>query len=193
VNLAGSRANRIACDRSADELVRIHVDLIVTIGTEATVAARDATATIPIAMLSAADPAGTGLVESLAQPGRNVTGISMVGPEMEAKRLALLREVIPHAHRVGVLVDPTTAVSGYSRTESEATYERLGLEPIFMEVSAREMLGEAVAEMARRRVQAVIVHRSVLFSLNARTIMDAALAHSLPVSVDDRGMLDTGA
>jgi putative ABC transport system substrate-binding protein len=66
------------------------------------------------------------------------------------------------------------------------------LEPIFVEVSARERLDEAVTEMARRRVQAVIVHRSVLFSLNAQTIMDAALAHSLPVSVEDRGMLEAG-
>ena len=176
----------------ADELVRIHVDIIVTIGTDATVAARDATATIPIVMLSAADPVGTGLVESLARPGRNVTGISMVGPDIEAKRLALLREVVPNARRVGVLVDPKTTVSGYSRGESEATYQRLGLEPIFVEVSAREKLDEAVTEMARRRVQAVIVHRSVLFSLNAQTIMDAALAHSLPVCVEDRGMLEAG-
>jgi putative ABC transport system substrate-binding protein len=168
------------------------VDIIVTIGTDATVAARDATAAIPIVMLSAADPVGTGLVESLARPGRNVTGTSMVGPDIEAKRLALLREVVPSAHRVGVLVDPTTAVSGYSRSESEATYQTLGLEPIFVEVSAREKLDEALAEMARRRVQAVMVHRSVLFSLNAQTIMDTALARSLPVFVEDRGMLEAG-
>ena len=176
----------------AEELVRTPVDLIVTIGTDATVAARDATGAIPIVMLSAADPVGTGLVERLARPGRNVTGISMIGPDIEAKRLALLREVVPNAHRLGVLVDPTTAVSGYSRNESEATYRKLGFEPIFVEVSKSEKLNEAVVEMAWRRIQVLIVQRSVLFTLNAQTIMQAALAHSLPASVEDRGMLEAG-
>jgi putative ABC transport system substrate-binding protein len=96
----------------AQELVELHVEIIVTIGTDATMAARSATAAIPIIMLSAADPVGAGLVANLAHPGGNVTGISMVGPELEAKRVTLLLEIVPNAAHIGILVNPATAVSG---------------------------------------------------------------------------------
>lgn len=157
----------------AQELVGVGVEIIVTIGTEATVAARKATGTIPIIMVSAADPVGAGLVASLAHPGGNVTGISMVGPELEVKRIALLREIVPSVRRVGVLVDPTTAVSGYSRTASESALKALGAQPVFIEVASADGLEEAVAAAVDRGAQAVLRHR-------------------LPAIVEDRGMLDPG-
>jgi putative ABC transport system substrate-binding protein len=176
----------------ADELVRFQVELIVTIGTDATVAARNATASVPIVMLSAADPVGAGLVVSLARPGGNVTGISMTGPEVETKRLALLRELLPRVQQVGVLVDPTTAVSGYSRNESEAAYRSLGLRPIFVEVTLSGGVLDAVAQVARRGGEALVVHRDVLFLLNGVKIMDAAMTYRLPAVVEDRSMLEAG-
>lgn len=176
----------------AQELVGVGVEIIVTIGTEATVAARKATGTIPIIMVSAADPVGAGLVASLAHPGGNVTGISMVGPELEVKRIALLREIVPSVRRVGVLVDPTTAVSGYSRTASESALKALGAQPVFIEVASADGLEEAVAAAVDRGAQALIVHYDVLFVLNRVKLMSAVLRHRLPAIVEDRGMLDPG-
>ncbi len=176
----------------AEELVRLHVEMIVTIGTDATIAARNATASIPIVMLSAADPVGAGLAASLAHPGGNITGISMVGPEMEVKRLALLRELVPNAQRVGVLVDPKTAVSGYSRTAIKAAYQSLGVQPIFIEVNSPDQFDYAVAEVVRRGGQALIVHRDVLFSQNRNEIMNAVSKYRLPAAVEDEGMLERG-
>jgi putative ABC transport system substrate-binding protein len=176
----------------AQELVALGVEMIVTIGTEATLAARNATATIPIIMLSAADPVGAGLVASLAHPGGNVTGVSMVGPELESKRVALLLEIVPSIRRVGVLVDPTTAVSGYSRRESESALEALGVQPVFIEITSAEGLEEAVAVASKRGAQALIVHYDVLFALNRVKLMNAVLRHRLPAVVEDRAMLEPG-
>jgi putative ABC transport system substrate-binding protein len=176
----------------ADELVRRKVELIVTIGTEATIAARDATSSIPIVMLSAADPVGAGLVASLASPGGNVTGISMVGPEIEAKRVALLREMVPDCRRIGVLVDPQTAVSGYSRAATEAAYRSAGVEPVFVEVHSPDEFDHAAAEVVRRGGQASVIHRDVLFSLHSASIMSAVSKYRLPAAVEDRSMLEAG-
>ena len=176
----------------AHALVEIGVDIIVTIGTDATVAARSATTTIPIVMLSAADPAEAGLVATLAHPGGNVTGISMVGPELEVKRVTLLREIVPNAERVGILVNPATAVSDYSPAASEAALRRLGVRAIFIEVQSVDELEEAVDLAARRGAQAVIVHRDVLFALNRGRLMTAISRHHLPAVVEDRGMIEPG-
>jgi putative ABC transport system substrate-binding protein len=176
----------------AQELVRRRVEVIVTIGTDATIAARNATRSIPIVMLSAADPVAAGLVANLAHPGGNVTGISMVGPELEMKRVALLREVLPSAERVGILVNPATAISGYSRNVSEAALQPLGVRPLFIEVTSPDELEEAVGLAARRGAQALIVHRDVLFVLHRVRLMNAVLRHRLPAIVEDRGMLEPG-
>jgi len=88
---------------SAEELVRLKVEIIGTQGTPAALAAKNATKTIPIVLWSAGDPVATGLVSSLSRPGGNVTGFSLVGPEIDAKRVELLRELVPGLLRVGVL------------------------------------------------------------------------------------------
>jgi putative ABC transport system substrate-binding protein len=176
----------------ARELVQLRVEIIVTIGTDATIAARDATITIPIIMLSAADPVGAGLVATLSHPGGNVTGISMIGPELEAKRVALLREIVPNAVRVGILVNPATAVSGYSRTVSEAALRPLGVQAIFVDVKSADEFEKSVDLAAQRGAQALVVHRDVLFALNHVKLMNAILRHRLPAIVEDRAMLDAG-
>jgi putative ABC transport system substrate-binding protein len=96
----------------AEELVRLKVELIVTQGTDATLAAKSATSTIPIVIRSSGDPVSTGLVASLARPGGNITGYSIVGPGTDAKSIALLRELVPSMQRMGVLensANPTFA------------------------------------------------------------------------------------
>src|SRR5436309_1982901 len=94
----------------AEELVRLKVELIATNGTDATLAAKNATTTIPIIIWSAGDPVRTGLVASLAQPGGNITGYSFVAPELDAKRLSLLHELLPTAQRIGVLENSTNPI-----------------------------------------------------------------------------------
>ena len=167
----------------AEELVRSRVELIVTIGSEATAAAKAATTAIPIVMLSSADPVASGLVGSLARPGGNVTGLSMVAPDLDAKRLALLHEAVPNARRIGVLVDPTTAIAGFSREETQRSFELLGLELILVQVSSSGKLNEAVAEVSRRGAQALVVHDDVLSRLNTVSVMRAALQHKLPAVI----------
>jgi putative tryptophan/tyrosine transport system substrate-binding protein len=176
----------------AQELVRLNVEIITTIGADATVAAKSATTSIPIVMLSTGDPVGSGLVAGLAHPGGNVTGISMVAPELDAKRLALLRELVPGLQRVGVLVDPTTAIAGFSRKESEQTIRSLGMRPIVVEVSSFDGVEEAIAEVVRRQGQALVVHDDVLFIRNQVKVMSAVLSHRLPAAVEGRGMLEAG-
>ena len=97
----------------AEELVRLKVEIIVTLGTPATLAAKNATNTIPIIIWAAGDPVGTGVVASLSRPGGNITGLPLLGPELDAKRLALLRELLPGLLRVGVLEE--SANPYYSR------------------------------------------------------------------------------
>ena len=176
----------------AEELVRASVDIVVTIGTDATVAAKDATKAIPIVMLSSSDPVGGGIVASLAHPGGNVTGLSMVAPDLDAKRLSLLHELLPRARRIGVLVDPSTSIAGFSREETERAFHSLGLDPVFVYISSSDKLEEAVGEVAQRGGQALVVHDDVLFRLNSDRVLRAALLHGLPAAVGGGSALDAG-
>jgi putative ABC transport system substrate-binding protein len=177
----------------AEELVRLKVEIIVTVGTAATLAAKNATTTIPILMYTAGDPVRSGLVASLSRPGGNITGFSVVGPELDAKRLALLRELLPSLQRVGVLENSTNPYYRAMRKEFEQTCRSLGLQPIFIEVAAEGELGNAIAELARRRAQALFVHRDTLFNNNRAPLMSVALRHALPTLAAYREILEAGA
>jgi putative ABC transport system substrate-binding protein len=135
----------------AEELVRLKVELIVTRSTSAAVAAKNATTSIPIVMMSAGDPVRTGLVASLARPGGNITGYSTVSPELDAKDLSLLRETLPAAQRIGVLVNPTNPISAVRQKESDQVYRSFGMQPIVIAVAGESELENAVAEIARQR------------------------------------------
>jgi putative ABC transport system substrate-binding protein len=163
----------------AEELVRLKVEIIVTAGTPAALAAKNATTTIPI-LISAGDPVRSGLVASLARPGGNITGFSLAGPETDAKKLSLLRELLPGLQRVGVLETSTNPHFRAVRREFEQTCRSLGLEPIIIEVAAAGELENAIAEMARRRAQALFVQGDALFENNRVPIMNAALRYALP-------------
>ena len=176
----------------AEELVRLKVEIIVTNGTIATLAAKNVTTSIPIVMSSSADPVRAGLVASLARPGGNVTGFSLMLPELDAKLLALLHELLPKAQRVGVLVNRTNPVSSVRLKETEHVYASLGLQPIFIDVASPDELENAVAEVARRRGQALVVVEDSLFGSYKVLIMRAALNYALPVIVGARELLEVG-
>ena len=176
----------------AEELVRLKVEIIAAWGTAATLAAKNATTTIPIVM-SAGDPVRVGLVASLPRPGGNITGFSMVGPELDAKRLALLRELLPGLQRVGVLENSSNPYYRAVREEFEQTCRSLGLQPITIEVATAGELENAIAEMARRRAQALFLQRENLFIENRIPLMSAALRYALPTLAADKEMLEAGA
>ena len=176
----------------AEELVRLKVEIIVTNGTIATVAAKNATTSIPIVMSSSGDPVRAGLVASLARPGGNVTGLSLMLPELDAKLLTLLHELMPNAQRVGVLVNRTNPVSSVRLRETEHVYASLGLEAMFIDVASPEELENAVAEVARRRGQALVVVEDSLFLSYKDPIMRAAQSYALPVIVEGRELLEAG-
>jgi putative ABC transport system substrate-binding protein len=177
----------------AEELVRLKVEIIVTDGTTATLAAKNATTTIPIIMHAVGDPVRSGLVASLAQPGGNITGISIVAPELDGKRLSLLRELLPGMQRVGVLELSTNPYYRDARKEFEQTCRSLGLQPIIIEVAAAVDLENAIAELARRRVQALFVHPDDLFYSNRVPIVSAALKYALPTLSMAKEWLEAGA
>ena len=177
----------------AEELVRLKSDVILTQGTDATLAAKSATSSIPILFQASGDPVGAGLVVNLARPGGNVTGWSLMSQETDAKRLSLLREVVPNAQRVGELIDPANSFQRSTRAEYEQVYQSLGMRPIFIEVTATGELENAIAEVARRGGQALVVRPDLVFYINREAIMRAAVRNALPTFVAGRHFLEAGA
>ena len=177
----------------AEELVRLKVEIIVSVGTAATLAAKNATTTIPIVMGTAGDPVRTGLVASLARPGGNITGTTNVMPELDTKGLELLRELLPGLQRVGVLENSTNPYFRAMRKEFEQTCRLLGLQPIIFEVATPSELESAIAEMARLRAQALFVRGDGLFIDSRVPLMNAALRYALPTLAVGQEMLEAGA
>ena len=177
----------------AEELVRLKVEIIVTSGTPAALAAKSATATIPIVMATVGDPIRVGLVASMARPGGNITGYSIVSPELDAKRLTMLRELLPGLQRVGVLELSTNPYHRAVREDFEQTCRSLGLQPIIIEVAAAGDLENAIAKMARERAQALFVQSDGLFEDNRVLLMSTASRYALPTFAAGKAMVEAGA
>jgi putative ABC transport system substrate-binding protein len=177
----------------AEELARLKVEIIVTWGTPAALAAKSATTSIPIVIGSAADPVRSGLVASRARPGGNITGYSILGPEIEAKRLSLLRELLPDLQRVGVLETPADRIARADPKELEQVCRSLGFEPIIIRVAAADELEAAIAEMVRRRAQALYLQNGTPFGDNPVLLMSAAFRYKLPTIADNKELADAGA
>jgi putative ABC transport system substrate-binding protein len=190
VKLAHHSRERLAA--LAAELVQEKVDVIVTIGTDATLAARRATSGIPIVMAGAGDPIGTGLVKNLARPEGNVTGVSLLLVELADKRLQLLREVLPKLARLGVLHgDGAAALAGLRRTQALATKLGLELRPtVFRGV---ESVAERVAELKAAGGEALLVFSSPIIDEARATIAEAALRQRLPTMCAFSMFPDAGA
>jgi putative tryptophan/tyrosine transport system substrate-binding protein len=140
----------------AEELVRLNVDLIVGIGTLAPLAAKRATSTIPIVMGAAGDPVGSGLVASLARPGGNVTGMSLMAPDLGGKRLELLKELLPRLVRVAVLWNAANPYPAIVFKETHAAGRTLGVEVQSLEVRSPDDFDGAFETARRQRPDALI-------------------------------------
>jgi putative ABC transport system substrate-binding protein len=164
----------------AAELVRLKVDVIVTATDVAIAAVQRQTHTIPIVMANSTDPVGTGFVASLAHPGGNVTGIASISPDLNAKRLELLKEAVPGLSRVAIIWSPDDrgGVLDYKETESAAPSLRLQLQSV--EVRRSADFERAFLDLTAGRAEAVIVVPSALTYTNRDQIASLALKHRLP-------------
>ena len=176
----------------AAELVHLKVDLIMAPGTLAPLAAKGATATIPIVMTAAGDPIGSGLVASLARPGGNVTGVSLMVPELGGKRLELLKELVPHMSRVAVLWNATNPYPAAVFKESERAAQILGIEVQSLEVRGPDDFAGAFEAAKRQLPDALTVVEDPL-TMNLRDrIVDFAAACRLPAIYGFRYFVDAG-
>jgi putative ABC transport system substrate-binding protein len=166
----------------ATELVRLNVDIIAARGTAASRAAKEATSTIPIVMAPADDPVGTGLVASLSRPGGNVTGVSVLSWEADAKRMQLLREMIPRLVRVAVLWTPVNPGHRRALKELEAPARSLGVQLRPMAVREPADLDAVFSRMVAEHVEAVTVLGDQMLSSQRRRIIDLAATHRLPAT-----------
>ena len=190
---------RIAADRverlpaMAEELVALDVELVVTVGTPAALAARKASGSVPIVMATIGDPVAAGLVQSLARPGGNATGNTFIEPDLAAKRLQVLKELLPSATRIGELMNPDNPALQMLRDGETEALRALGLQPVFVDVTAAAALDGAVEALKRRRVDALLVHADSLFVSNRVPLMQAALRHGLPTMAEGRAFVEAGA
>ena len=189
---AEPRSNRLP--ELAAELVQLKVDIIVAETTQGVAAAKNATTTIPIVMISgSADPVGLGFVASLARPGGNVTGLSYsVGPEIVGKQLELLKEVIPKVRRMATLSNPTNPVQPLFIREVNGAARSLGVQLHHLEVRGPDELEGAFATMAKARVEALLVVADAAFHLHRTRLADLAARRRLPAAYGTRASVEAG-
>ncbi len=176
----------------AGELVRLKVNVIVTRGTPAALAAKHATTTIPIVMASSGDPVGTGLVSSLAHPGGNVTGLSAFATEIQGKQLEVLREMVPQIARIAFLFNMTNAVLRAQWREAEPVARSVGLQPQLLDVRTMRDLEPAFDTAVGQRVGAVIVGIDALTQAYRGQIVDMLARRGLPSISREREFVDAG-
>jgi putative tryptophan/tyrosine transport system substrate-binding protein len=174
----------------AAELVQLKVDVIVTGGSPAISAAQKATSTIPIVMTSAGDPVGSGFVKSLARPGGNITGLSVMSGDTSAKLLELLRSVVPKLSRVAMLTPSTTY--GPLSKGVQAAAQKAGVKTLVAEASTPQEIENAFSMMVREKADAVIVGSPTTFAQQHQQIAELALKYRVPSMFQDRVYVEAG-
>jgi putative tryptophan/tyrosine transport system substrate-binding protein len=173
------------------ELIRLKVRVIVTGGTAAVIAAKQATAVIPIVFGSVADPVSTGLVASLARPGGNVTGLSNQSADLPGKRLELLREVVPGLRRLAIMANVSNPSNVLEMSEGQAAARTLGLAVVKLEIRHAEDIAPAF-ESLKGDADALYVVTDALVNTNRVRISTLALAARLPTMLGEKGYVESG-
>jgi putative tryptophan/tyrosine transport system substrate-binding protein len=186
---AEGRNERLA--EFAAEFVRRNVSVIVTSATPPTVAAKQATSAIPIVFASVGDPVGAGVVESLARPGGNATGLSLQATDATGKRFDLLRDAVPGLRRLAIMANSGNASAALEMREAEATALALDLEAITSEILRGEDIASAF-EVLKGRVEAVYVCNDPLATTNRVRINTLALGMRLPTMFIAREYVEAG-
>jgi putative ABC transport system substrate-binding protein len=172
------RADRLAA--YAAELIGLKPDVIVTAGTQATQAVQQATRTIPIVMTGSSDPVGTHLVASLAHPGGNVTGLSLLSPELSGKRIEMLRSVTGDLSPLAVLWNPDDPPAAIALKETQDAARMMRLQTIVVEARNADDFTPAFQTIAKARPKALVILNAVLMSIHAVRIAELALDLKLP-------------
>jgi putative ABC transport system substrate-binding protein len=176
----------------AAELLRLRVDVLVAVTTNAALAAKQATSTTPIVFMGVTDPVEAGLVETLARPGRNITGITNIAAVLTGKRLELLKETIPKLSRVAILWDPKAPGSAPQWKESQLLARELGLQIYSMEVSTVDKYVDAFREGIKAHSAAVAVTLNPLANSNQSRIANLAVSNRLPTMCARGDYVDNG-
>ena len=182
----------------AAELVRLKVDVIVTIGPAATRPAKEATTAIPIVMGVDDDPVGNGFVASLARPGGNITGLASLAPEIGGKQLELLKEIVPRLSRVAVLGTSTQPGNAQSLREAEVAAGALAVKLQYLDVLSPKDIEPVFRTASNGRAEAVLVLRASIFFSHRKQIVDLAAKRQLPAMyytteyVEEGGLMTYG-
>jgi putative ABC transport system substrate-binding protein len=175
----------------AADLVRRRVTVI-AVNTPAALPAKAATASIPIVFVLNEDPVRTGLVASLARPGGNLTGVNLVSGELTAKRLELLRELVPSVARVAVIVSPVSLASETTLRDVEPAARALGLQTDILNASTSREIDAAFARFVGRRPDALFVASDPLFTSRRVQLANSAARHGLPMISSTREIVEAG-
>jgi putative ABC transport system substrate-binding protein len=176
----------------AAELVRLNVSVIVAGGQPPPVAAKRATATIPIVMTNFSDPVGLGLVTSLSRPGGNITGLALLTVELVGKQLQLLKEAVPKVSRVAFLTNPSNPGTALQLRDAETAARSLGLQLQVLEAQRPDELAAAFAAMSRERAGAVLLPGDSLFFYYRTQIADLAIKSRLPALFAPKEFAEAG-
>jgi len=176
----------------AAELVQANVEVIVTSATPVVSAAKGATSTIPIVMQSAADPIGSGFVTNLARPGGNVTGITIMSTELAAKRLQIMRELMPRSKRTSLLAVDNAFATPLLLSAMKSAAQQLQLDLVVQLVKTDEDLPRAFAGFEKAGAETVLVQTSPFAAARREKIAELAARHRLPAMYEVRAYVDAG-
>src|SRR5262245_1260118 len=176
----------------AAELVRLKVELIVTRGTPAALAARQATSIIPVVMAAIGEPVDTGVVAKLARPGGNVTGFSALVTELAGKRVELMKEVVPGVARLGLINDMSNPVSPPQWEETRKAAQSLGIQAELLDIRSKEDIPGAFEKAAHSRIDGLIVGIDAVTQQHGALIVDLAERQRLPTIYASREFVEAG-
>jgi putative ABC transport system substrate-binding protein len=187
---AGGKPERLP--ERADKLVAERVDLIVTVGTPGCLAAKQATTTIPIVFASSSDPVSTKVVASLAKPGGNITGLSLMATDISAKRIELLRALLPELRRFAVLWDSSNPGMALRASEAELAAKQVGAE--FFDAGAHDLdsLDASFVALSDRRPLALLVTVETFTNYHRNRIIEFATRARIPVVFEERSFVAAG-
>ena len=176
----------------AAELVRLKIDVLVTVGATGSQAAKRVTKTIPIVMTVVNDPVGGRLVESLAHPGGNLTGLSMMAPDLVGKQLQVLTEIVPKLSRAAILSNPASPGTAPQLRVAEALAPTLGVRLQVLEARTPQEIDQAFVAMGKERAGALVVLAESMFTNQAKQIADQSVKMRLPTIFGLKEHADAG-
>jgi putative ABC transport system substrate-binding protein len=191
IDFRWAEGNYARLSEYAAEFIRLRSDILLTAGTPGTLAAKRVTTTVPIVMLISGDAVATGIVASLARPGGNVTGSTFFDPELQAKRIELVKEILPSAKRVAVLTNAGNPIEAANIAVMKRTAESLKLELDLFDVASTDQLQSVIANVVSAGVDVVVATSDAVLRASAVRLAELTAKHRLPL-VGDLDFVEAG-